>query len=89
MSDIVRRIQGKQVREGMDDADDGAPLHVSGPASVENAAAQAADSLEQAAQRLAGHIDRRANANNPELAAKIHQLYVEVADLCAKIEGVE
>jgi hypothetical protein len=89
MSDIIRRIQGKQVREGMDDADDGAPLHVSGPAEASNPAAEAADALEQAASRLAGMIDRRANANNPQMAARLNQIYLEISDLCAKVEGVE
>jgi hypothetical protein len=79
----------REVKEGMDDADSGEPLHVSGPGEVTNPAAEAADALEQAAQRLSGFIDRRANANNPELAAHIQQLYRQVSDLCAKVEGVE
>jgi hypothetical protein len=40
----------------MDDADDGAPLHISGP---------------------------------PQMAARLNQIYLEISDLCAKVEGIE
>jgi hypothetical protein len=85
---IIKRLQGKPVKEGMDDAEGGEHIQVSGPTGdVTNPAAQAADSLEQAAQRLAGFINRQPNGNNPQMAAQIHQLYIQVTDLCAAVEG--
>ena len=71
----------------MDDADDGAPLEVTGPRVATNPAAEAADALAQAAERLAGFIGRAANANNPELAAKISALHAATSDLCEEIEA--
>lgn len=85
MSKIIKQLLG----EGMDDADDGTPLEVTGPKEVTNPAADAADALEQAAERLAGMINRAANANNPELATRITALYHQVVDLVAEVEGVQ
>lgn len=81
---------GKKVAEGMDDADDGSPgPSVGGPAAVTNPAAEAADAVEEAAQRVAGFINRQANANNPQLAARLLAIHRELSDIAATIEGVE
>lgn len=87
---IAKKLMGKPVKEGMDDADDGsAGPAIGGPAVATNLAAELADSTLQAAERLSGMIDRRANANNPQLVARIQAVYHELSDLCAAVEGVE
>jgi hypothetical protein len=73
----------------MDDAEGGEHLEVTGPQAVENEAAREADALEDAAQRLAGNVDRRANANNPQLTARIAQARRLVSDLCGDVEGID
>jgi len=81
---------GKPVKEGMDDADTESPGPViSGPAEATNLCAEMADGVEQAAHRLAGFIDRRANAGNPQLLARIQAIHSDLSDLCAEIEGIE
>jgi len=86
---IIKALQGKPVKEGMDDADDhsAGPI-VSGPKEATNLCAEMADGLEGAAQRLSGLIDRRANANNPNLLARIQAAYDDVSDILADIEGM-
>lgn len=80
---VVEQLLG----EGPDDADDGEPLEVTGPKKVENDAAQMADAIEQASERLAGFVDRRANANNPVLAKKLERIYLELIDIVAVVDG--
>ena len=82
-SDTVKKILG----EGMDDADNGEHLEVGGPDFAVNDAAQMADNIEQAVDRLTGFIDRRANANNPELAKKLERIYHELVDIVALVDG--
>ena len=86
---IIKKLQGKPVKEGMDDADDGSPgPDVSGPKEATNLCAEMADGALQAAERLAGFIDRRANAGNPKLLARIQNVYHDLSDICAEIEGM-
>ena len=80
---IVDQLLG----EGPDDADDGEELEVTGPDFAVNDAAQMADNIEQAVDRLTGFIDRRANANNPELAKKLERIYHELVDIVALVDG--
>lgn len=79
---VVERLLG----EGMDDADDGEHLEVTGPGEVTNEAAKIADDIEQAAERLSGLIDRRANANNPKLTRNLKQIYYALSEVVEQVD---
>jgi hypothetical protein len=82
-------VEKPKVKEGMDDADDGSPLEVTGPSSVSNDLASWADQIENSANRLSGIIDRRANYRNPRLLKKLIDVSLILTEIHDELEDCE
>jgi hypothetical protein len=81
------RVINQMLGEGMDDADDGSELRVSGPAQVQNQAAATADDIVNAAEYLASLINREPNGNNPKIAKNLEQILMAMNEMIELVGG--